>query len=362
MKEAGETTTPTLLWDMGSAYDMFASLGVLHDPSEYALRAAWAAGMRARLPADSREILEQTQHLVHVPLHWIYTLPEPKDGTTVLWALRQIPPAERLLRLISIPGDPFSANETIERVAAQGTWDETDEETIRAAYLHAGWNCMQNARVVANNLKWIARAEEFGTRYLEALRAYQEAFYAEEEKRIRPALVDALDRAQALAQRLALPDLLEELSQGLRISELPQAAELVLAPSYWTTPLVTFGRAGANREIWLFGARPADAALVPGEAIPDAVLRALKALADPTRLRILRYLSSEQLTPAELARRLRLRAPTVTHHLKALRLAGLVQIRLALDSEKERYAARPDAVANTFALLKAFFEGEEGNE
>jgi len=52
---------------------------------------------------------------------------------------------------------------------------------------------------------------EFGERYLEALRAYQEVFFAEEEKRIRPASQETLAWAQELAGRLALPDLLEEL-------------------------------------------------------------------------------------------------------------------------------------------------------
>jgi hypothetical protein len=33
----------------------------------------------------------------------------------------------------------------------------------------------------------------------------------------------------------------------------------------------------------LFGGRPAETGLVPGELVPDAMLRALKALADPTR-------------------------------------------------------------------------------
>jgi DNA-binding transcriptional ArsR family regulator len=199
-----------------------------------------------------------------------------------------------------------------------------------------------------------AHAEDLGERYVDALRVYQEAFFAEEERRIRPALEEALSRAQALAAHLELLDLLEELSQGLRFDERPGAPELVLAPSYWCTPLIFFGNVSAEREIWLFGARPPDASLVPGEAVPDALLRTLKALSDPTRLRILHYLSEEPLAPAQLARRLRLRAPTVTHHLKTLRLAGLVQLFVGEEKETKRYAARPEAVAGAFTSLQAF--------
>ena len=109
-----------------------------------------------------------------------------------------------------------------------------------------------------------------------------------------------------------------------------------------------FGMVGAGRGILLFGARPTGASLVPGELVPDALLRSLKALSDPTRLRILHYLTLEPRTPAQLARQLRLRAPTVIHHLKALRLAGLVQLRVGED--------KPDS------LCRSPRDGESGVE
>jgi DNA-binding transcriptional ArsR family regulator len=161
-----------------------------------------------------------------------------------------------------------------------------------------------------------------------------------------------------------LPDLLEELSQGLRFDEPPEVAEVVLVPSYWGSPFVDFRKVSAEREIWLFGARPPDTSLVPGETVPDALLRTLKALSDPTRLRILHYLTEEPLAPAQLARRLRLRTPTVMHHLKTLRLAGLVQLTIGMGAGKETkyYAARSEAVEMAFASLRGFLEkGEEGS-
>jgi DNA-binding transcriptional ArsR family regulator len=108
----------------------------------------------------------------------------------------------------------------------------------------------------------------------------------------------------------------------------------------------------------LFGARPADTALVPGEQIPEAMLQALKALADPTRLRILRYLAQESLTPSQLSRRLRLRAPTVIHHLNALRLAGLVHLTVADEAER-RYTVRLEALEATYDALETFLSGRE---
>ncbi len=355
-------TWPRLLWDWGTAYDFFHSLGILHHPSKFGVRGSWAAGVRARLPAAEREILEQSKSLVYAPFHWIYALPEPKDGATVLWSLSQVPPAERLTALALSPETPSDIAEALKGVAARGTWDDKDQETLRFAYQRKyeakGDKHSISPKELANTLDWWSRSEEFGERYLEALRAYQEGFFAEEEKRIRPALKQALKHAQKLAEQMELPDLLEELSQGLRVEEPPEFAELVLAPSYWGTPLVSFGKVSAEREIWLFGARPPDASLVPGEAVPDSLMRALKALSDPTRLRILRYLAEESLSLAQLARLLRLRPPTVMHHLKTLRLAGLVQLTMEMGASKKikYYAARSEAVATAFASLQCFLE------
>ena len=346
-------TTPKLTWDLGTAYDLFLSLEVLHRPGDFELRGSWAAGIRARLPTAAREILEQAQRLFHLPMHWIYTLPEPKDAATALWILGQTPPAERLPVLALAPEAVSEVAETLRGVAARGTWEEADAAVLIDAHQQK-WGTRSARTKATNILKWWARAEEFGERYLEALQTYQEAFFAEEEKRIRPTLQDALDHARQLADRLELPDLLEELSQGLRLAEPPEVAEVVLVPSYWNTPLVYYGRVDDDRYMWVFGARPADASLVPGQAVPDAMLRALRALSDPTRLRILSYVSEKPLYAAQLTRLLRLRAPTVTHHLKILRLAGLVQLTLGEEKGKERYATRREAINNLFQSLKEF--------
>jgi DNA-binding transcriptional ArsR family regulator len=123
-----------------------------------------------------------------------------------------------------------------------------------------------------------------------------------------------------------------------------------------------FGSLGNDRNIWVFGARPADQSLVPGETVPDALLRALKALSDPTRLKIMHYLSQESLSPAALSRKLRLRAPTVTHHLQILRLAGLIQVTLWEGKEKKSFAARAESLKTTCAALEAFLlEGKPPN-
>lgn len=353
-------TKPHLRWDSGTAYDLFASQCVLHNPAEYGLRAQWAAGVRARIAADEREILEEAQLVLFwLPLHWIHGLPEPKDATTALWVLRQTPPEDRLSALSFPPGTPTDMREILRDTPAPQSWDREKKETLRTEFrrLMGDEHRLSDKRLAAMHTWW-SRPGEFGERFLAALQSYQEAFFAEEEKRIQPALEAWLVRAHDLAQRLPLLDLVEELSQGLRLAAPPQVVEFVLAPCYWITPFVAWDETVKDRQVWLFGARPADASLVPGEAVPDALLQAMKALSDPTRLRILRILSHEALIPAELARRLRLRAQTVTHHLEILRLAGLVQIDLigVKGKHKEPHSTRIEAVAAASAALQQFIE------
>ena len=352
-------TSPQLFWDWGTAYDLFISLEVLHSPSSFGVRGAWAAGVRARVPTDEREALERVQSMVQVPIPWVYALPKPRDAMTALWALEQLAPVERLLALcLSADRSEDGAEKTLGEVARRGSWTERDREALRSAHQDL-LLCMDakeppSSQKLEQILDWWTGAEELGERYLGAIRVYHEVFFAEEERRIRPALQEALSRAQERAERLPLLDLLEELSYGLRFDERPTAPELVLAPTYWSTPLMFFGMVSPEREILLFGARPAGDSLVPGELVPDALLRALKALSDPTRLRILHYLTREPRTPAQLARQLRLRAPTVIHHLKALRLAGLVQLRLGEDKQDRAYAARPEMVKAACESLRDF--------
>jgi DNA-binding transcriptional ArsR family regulator len=305
--------------------------------------------------------LETSTSLFYVPLHWIHALPPPKDSATALWTLGQMPPADRLPALALRHDTPLEIKEILLHVAARQAWGKQDEQALRAVYGRKGEaKYCYPSQDVPTILDCWANAESYGDRYLEALRAYQVSFFAEEENRIRPALQDALTRAQDLEERMPLPDLLEELTQGMRFSELSGLKELVLIPSYWCTPVSYIVKLDLQQEIWSFGARPVTASLEPGEIVPDEILRALRALADPTRQRILRYLAEQPLTQAQLARRLRLRAPTITHHLRELRMAGLVRLMMeGMAGKNKHYSARTEAIDHVLDALSKFLAGQD---
>jgi DNA-binding transcriptional ArsR family regulator len=131
-----------------------------------------------------------------------------------------------------------------------------------------------------------------------------------------------------------------------------------MAPSFWGAPFVFSDKLDDQTGIILFGARPEGTALIPGQLVPDELLNALKAIADPTRLRILHYLRENGPTNlSELAAILRLRPPTVIHHLQNLRLAGMISVTVSPKAER-RYALRISGLDTTIYRLRIFLSGE----
>ncbi|WKZ36976.1 MAG: metalloregulator ArsR/SmtB family transcription factor [Anaerolineales bacterium] len=358
-----QITAPEIHWDFGTAYELFVSLHVLHEPEYFGIRPAYAASVRARIPVEERKLLEDVFRLTGVPLKWLADLTAPKDAISALWALKQIPPAERLLKLQRV-GEPIEFvneedkekharfDEILQRVASEGKWTEADADHLFKTFHKKHGGMKRDA--IERALDWWSRPEELGEGYLSALNAYYQAFFEEDEKRVEPILRAGLENAQTLASKLTFEKLFLELSQGIKLEEEFRAEKFIIAPAFWTTPLIFFEKLDRHTMLMLFGTRPADMSVIPGETVPDALVRSLKALADPTRLKILYYLSHESLTPAEIARRLHLRPPTVTHHLRELRLASLVE--LSFKQEENRYTIRKQALDQVCGNMRSFLE------
>lgn len=69
------------------------------------------------------------------------------------------------------------------------------------------------------------------------------------------------------------------------------------------------------------------------------LLKFFKALSDENRLKIIGYLSDEEYRVSDLADKLDLKEPTVSHHLSRLRELGLVNIRI--DGNNRYYRLNP---------------------
>ena len=334
----------TIGWDYGTAYELFVSLMVLHKAEDYGIRAGWAAGVRSRIPIAERRMLEETLPFLELPIAWIHnTLPDPKDSIAVQWAMRQIPAEKRMLSILGFETCDNEWCQIIRKVAERRAWDNKDLNFFVDKFKeHRKEGPAYTREGITKFLDWWSRPDEFGDMFLSALQAYHQAFFEEEEKRIGPILKEQLEQAKKLSKTRNAKELLVELSKGVSYDEMFDSKEVVFIPAYWITPMIILQEAPESKNLVLFGARPSNMAVIPGEVIPDGLVRTLKALADPTRLKILHDLSHEELTPSEIARRLHLRAPTVTHHMNELRMAGLVH--KIIKGQETRYSTRRESL------------------
>lgn len=102
---------------------------------------------------------------------------------------------------------------------------------------------------------------------------------------------------------------------------------------------------------------PVDALPPAPGAPPPGLLRLTRALADESRLRMLRFLAGGPRRFAELVQFAGLAKSTVHYHLVVLRAAGLVQVHFA-GAEADAYSLRSGAVAQLGDRLAAYLEGE----
>jgi DNA-binding transcriptional ArsR family regulator len=184
------------------------------------------------------------------------------------------------------------------------------------------------------------------------LRAWRERFEPIEARVARMEERDVAGRRADL-DRLALPDFVEQATGGVRWVPEPGTRRLYLSPSYFTRPYnYVFG--GPD---WHMFAYPLAESALDGDggAVPAASIRLFKALGDESRLRILRFLASGDLYLTEIAERMGLSKPTVSHHLALLRAAGLVTITQA--GALTYYSLRRDRVADTGVELARFLGG-----
>lgn len=80
------------------------------------------------------------------------------------------------------------------------------------------------------------------------------------------------------------------------------------------------------------------------------------ALADPTRRQIVEMLASGELAAGDIARRFEMSAPAVSQHLKALKSAHLVRVRV--DAQRRIYSLDPqgiDGIDTWLANIRRFW-------
>lgn len=82
--------------------------------------------------------------------------------------------------------------------------------------------------------------------------------------------------------------------------------------------------------------------------------RALHAIAEPHRRRILRLVTDHELTAGDIAAHFRVTRPAISQHLRVLREANLVTSRR--EGTRRYYRTRPQGIADLRAFLDDFWD------
>ena len=195
-------------------------------------------------------------------------------------------------------------------------------------------------------------AEEAKALLEAACRGWYESVLHPDERATARVLKRSARAARALADRLPTEELIDATTRGIRYSPEPGIGRIVLVPHVVSRPWSIFTEGGDTKFV-CYGVADAD---VTGDAPPDPLVAAYKALGDETRLRILRRLAEGPATLHELTELLGLAKSTVHGHLLVLRTGGLVVADVA---RKTGYRLRRETLAESAALLETYLDRTE---
>jgi DNA-binding transcriptional ArsR family regulator len=337
--------------DHGSAYELVLGLRMLVDdeePGTYGVGEEWIGRTRDALGPEVLAAMERYSGGHELLFGYLLALatetPAPRTAATFLTMLEAT--SARDLRLLQL-GDRLQtfrngvARETIARAADGGADAQRDLlegclDWQRSAYEHV-----------------LARDAEEVKRDLEtACRGWHDAVLHPDEQATARVLKRSARAARALAERLPVEDLIDTLTRGIRYAPEPGIRRILLVPHVVSRPWSIFTEAG-DTKIVCYGVAETQ---ITGDAPPDPLVAAYKALADETRLRILRRLAEGPATLHELTAMLGLAKSTVHGHMLVLRTGGLV---IADVSRKTGYRLRRETLAESAALLETYLEGTE---
>ena len=338
--------------DHGTAYELVLGLRMLVDdeePGSYTLGGDWIERTAKALGTTTLAAVDRYSGGHELLFGYLLALaaetPGARDGADFLETLAATSPRDLRLFQLGHRLETFRngvSRETIERAA--------DGSTSAARELLAG--CLDWQRAAYEHV--LAVDADDAKRDLEtACRGWFDTVLHPDEAATARVLKRSARAARALAVRLPVEDLVDSLTRGIRYSPEPGIRRILLVPHVVSRPWSIFTEAW-DTKIVCYGVAESQ---ITGDAPPDPLVAAYKALGDETRLRILRRLADGPASLQELTQLVGLAKSTVHGHLLVLRTGGLV---IADVSRKTGYRLRRETLAESAALLETYLDGTEG--
>ncbi len=326
-------------------YDLLVSLRALFNPRTYEATRAWAAATRVQLSPALRErgrffFQGHDTSLGYGVTRLAAALPELAEPATLVHAVREADPRALALFMLDTGETASEALATFERAMAAGVSPSVLERAFKGE--SADWS--RRCRRVIADPAWAQ------TELALLLDEYLATVFASEVEHVVSALTTGAARAIELLSVLPSGAAIEQLTGGYTLGGGLELRRITLAPSAFIYPFMAARVDERGGEALIVFGVKSDAFLrfdsVPLD--PDLV-RAVKALADPGRLKVLRLLGRGPMAGPELVAILGLSTPTVHHHLHQLRAAGLVRQERAKGGMQ--YTIRRDSAKSLLAAL-----------
>jgi DNA-binding transcriptional ArsR family regulator len=332
---------------VAEAAELLLSLAVIvgdNDPDTYTLGAARIEELRASVAPDlhalADEVLLGAGKSAVMLLGLAYSTPKPRTADAFVRRISTIDPLDLQLHRLGYHarGHHVAEPETIRR-AASGD-GEAQRELLDAA---SEWT--QKHAVLERLLDLGPERAQRGL--LELVSRWQREVFPALATEAGPLAERDAESKRPLASSLPPERVVERFVPGLQYAPTPDVHRIALFPAYVSRPWVYMCE---HRHVKIF-CYPIGVDLeetAPGD--PADLVRVYKALADETRLRLLKRLQAGPITLAEATEETGLAKSTTHHHLAILRQAGFVLIR----EDDDLYSLRSDVTPEPGALLARF--------
>ncbi|MEG6589780.1 ArsR family transcriptional regulator [Paenibacillus barengoltzii] len=196
------------------------------------------------------------------------------------------------------------------------------------------------------NSETIARIQ---SNYIPLLKCWHRLYMSTIEHQFLPLLEEDAAEKHTLLQKMDTDALIEYASGGLVLEPLKPISLVVLTPSIHFRPINTY----VFYENVLFIQYPLDIPELDEDEPPMVLKRLTRALAEPQRLRLLRYVADEPKSMQDMLKDLGEPKDQLMHDLMRLRVAGLLRIHL-LAQDTEKFSIRPDGAAELQMFLESY--------
>lgn len=184
--------------------------------------------------------------------------------------------------------------------------------------------------------------------YTPLMKLWYEHYFSEVEPELYHLLEEDAEEKRMLLPKMDDENLIEYASSGVILDNVPQE-NVVLFPGTHFRPINTY----CFYDNVLLLQYPIDIPEEDEDEPPVVLLRMTEALADPERLRLLRYIADEPKAVSEMASELGQPYEQLMHHLMILRAAGLLRSHLKSENN-ERFSLRPDGAAELQMFLETY--------